>query len=116
MFWRKGRDRQRREEDLDRELRDHLELEAEEQEDPYAARRALGNPALIKEEVREAWGWAWLERLIQDIRYACRGIRQSPGFAIAAVLSLALGIGANTAIFGLIDAVRLRTLPVPKPE
>jgi predicted permease len=114
MFWR--RNRRSREDDLERELRDHLALEAEEQQDPYAARRALGNAALIKENVRESWGWTWLERLAQDLRYACRGIRQSPGFAAAAVLSLALGIGANTAIFGLIDAVRLRTLPVPKPQ
>ena len=111
MWWRR-----KREQDLDRELRNHLDLEAEEQQDTYAAHRALGNTSLIKENVRESWGWNWLERLIQDLRYAGRGILQSPGFAIAAVLSLALGIGANAAIFGLIDAVRLRNLPVPKPN
>ena len=106
VFWRK-----RREQDLDRELRDHLELEAAEQD-----RRALGNTARIKEDVREAWGWTWLDRLAQDVRYTARVLRRSPGFTAVAVLSLALGIGANTAIFGLIDAVRLRGLPVPKPE
>jgi len=106
VFWRK-----RREQDLDRELRDHLELEAAEQD-----RRALGNTARIKEDVREAWGWTWLDRLAQDVRYTARVLRRSPGFTAVSVLSLALGIGANTAIFGLIDAVRLRGLPVPKPE
>jgi predicted permease len=103
--------RRKREQDLDRELRDHLELEAQEQD-----RRPIGNLTLIKEDVRQAWGWTWLDRLAQDIRYTGRILRRSPGFSVVAVLSLALGIGANTAIFSLIDAVRLRTLPVPKPR
>jgi predicted permease len=101
MFWRR-----KREQDLDRELRDHLALEAEEKD-----RRALGNVARIKEDVRDAWGWMWLDRLAQDLRYACRTLCKSPTFAATAVLSLALGIGASSAIFSLIDALLLRWLP-----
>src|SRR5690349_6356998 len=109
--------RRKREEDLDRELRSHLDVEAEEQGDPYAARRAFGNLGLVKEDVRAAWGWMWLERLAQDVRYALRTMRKNPGFTATAVLSLALGIGANTAIFSLIDALMLRWLPgVSEPQ
>jgi hypothetical protein len=99
--------RKRRELDLERELRDHLDLEAEEQQARgltqeaarYGARRTLGNRALIQEDVRQAWGWTWLERLGQDVRHVGRAIRRSPGFAIVAVLSLAIGIGASTSVF-----------------
>jgi putative ABC transport system permease protein len=113
MFWwrRKGR-----EQELERELRSHLELEAEEQGDLSAARRALGNQTRIMEEVRDAWGWIGLDQLFEDLRYALRTIRASPAFLSVAVLSLALGIGANTAIFALVNAVRLRNLPVPDPQ
>jgi predicted permease len=111
MFWRR-----RRERELDRELRDHLDLEAEELHDAFAARRALGNQTRIKEDVREAWGWLWLDRFAQDLRYGRRTLRKSPAFAATAVLSLALGIGASSAIFSLIDALLLRWLPARDPQ
>ncbi|MGH9665960.1 MAG: ABC transporter permease, partial [Bryobacteraceae bacterium] len=112
MHWR-GRQRER---NLQRELDAHLELEAEEQGDAYAARRALGNTTLIRENVRAVWGWILLEQIFQDIRRSVRTLRRALVFTVVALLLLALGIGGNAAIFELLDAVRLRSLPVPKPQ
>ena len=118
MRWRR---REQRERDLERELRSHLELEAEEQRETglapeaaqVAARRALGNAARIQETTREAWGYAWLHALLQDLRYGCRTLKNNPGVAAIVILTAALGIGANTSIFGVIDAVLFHPLPYP---
>jgi putative ABC transport system permease protein len=80
------------------------------------ARRRFGNPSVQRERTRDTDILTWLESLSADVRYALRALRASPGFAIVAILSLGLGIGANTAIFSLINAVVLRTLPVERPE
>ena len=114
----------RRDTDLERELRADLELEEEEQRESgvaadearHAARRALGNTTLIREQTHEAWGWARLERFSQDVRYAARRLLRSPGFSVVTVMTLALGIGATTAIFTLVYDVMLRPLPFAEPD
>lgn len=119
-WWQFGK----RDADLERELRSDLELEEEQQrenglsreEARYAARRAFGNPALIREQTHEAWRWAPLERFLQELRHTGRRLQRSAGFTITAVLILAIGIGATTAIFSLVDAVLLRPLPFPEPD
>jgi predicted permease len=122
--WRTLFRRAARERELDEELRFHLEAEAEERRAEglsaadalLAARRDLGSQSLVREAVRDEWGWRGLERFVQDIRYGVRVMARTPGQTAAAVLSLALGIGANTAVFSLVDLVTLRALPVADPE
>jgi predicted permease len=103
---------------LHREWREQVEIERglSPKEARYAAQRRFGNELVLREESRDMWGWNWLEHLGQDLRYALRQMGRSPGFTAVVALSLALGIGANTAIFSLIDAIMLKTLPVRNPE
>ncbi|HYT69113.1 MAG TPA: ABC transporter permease [Vicinamibacterales bacterium] len=81
-----------------------------------AARQQFGNTLVARDDARDAWRFAWLEALVADARYGLRSIRKSPGFAVVAIVSLALGTGANTAIFSLINAVMLTSLPVSRPD
>jgi predicted permease len=118
------RRRARWEQDLDDEIRFHLaqetELRINRGESPaqarLSARRAFGSTALVKEVTRMMWRWTWLERLGQDLRFALRTMRKHLGFSVAAIVTLAVGIGATTAVFSVIDAVMLRPLAYPDPD
>lgn len=109
------------ESDLEREVRSDLDLEEEEQreqglpadEADYAARRAFGNEALIKEQTRQAWGWVPFERTLQDVQFAIRQLSKSRSFTAVCVITLAVGIGATTAIFTVVDSLLVRPLPYP---
>jgi predicted permease len=110
--------------DLEEEMRLHLELRGEQQvgsggeasDASAAARRRFGNPTVLREKSRSARGWEWLEDFFQDVNYGLRGMARSAGITLVALLSLALGIGANTAIFSLVDTVMLKSLPVNEPS
>ncbi len=119
-FWRRARwDDERRAELEDyvaRETEDNLARGLSPDEAHARALRKLGNATLVREEIFEMNTINWLESVWQDVRYGARVLRRSPAFAIVALLSLALGIGANAAIFQLLDIVRLRTLPLHRPE
>jgi hypothetical protein len=123
MRWTIWRRRQR-ESELDEEIAHDLALDAEQrirsgmsrEEAERATRRDFGNLALVKEDTRASWGWVWLEGLKQDLRYGWRTLRRTPLFSAMAVLLLALGIGANTAIYSFMEAILMRALPVQHPE
>jgi predicted permease len=115
---------ERRTQELEEELEAHLRLAIEDRvtlgEPPAAARaaalREMGNVPLVAEVTRQQWGWAGCERWAHDLRYALRQLRKSPGYAATSILTLTLAIGANTAIFGLLYAILLRSLPVERPD
>ena len=114
-FWR----RNRRDAELDEEVRSHLEMAAQEraersekqEEAEHAARREFGNVELVKQVTRDVWGWTWLRDVVDDVRYGLRMLLKNPGFAMVAILSLALGIGATTAVFSVVYGVLVNPYP-----
>jgi predicted permease len=110
--------------DVSDEIRQHLKEKIEElvaggmssKEAAYAARREFGNVSLIENDSHAVWRWPSIESFFADVRYALRTLRKAPIFAATAIVTLGLGVGANTAIFMLLDAIRLRSLPVEDPQ
>jgi predicted permease len=102
--------RRRFDEELQNDMEFHREMAERE------GRKNFGNALRLREQAREAWGWTWIDRLIQDLRFAARMLARSPGFTSSAVMVLAIGIGVNVSAFSLFDMVALKPLPVPDPE
>lgn len=116
--------RRRIEQDLRDEMAQHLDEKAEElmaaglsrRDAEQAARRAFGNVTLTAERGRAVWGWGLVDDAVADVRYAFRQLRRAPAFAVTAIITLAVGVGANTAVFSLVDAIVLRGLPYPAAD
>lgn len=116
--------RRSKEQELDEEILAHLAIEAKQRMDAgetreqaeCSARREFGNVAIVKEVTRSMWGYGQLEAFARDLKYAAKAMRRTPGFTLVAILILALGIGANTVIFSMLDAALLRPLPFPDPD
>jgi putative ABC transport system permease protein len=116
--------RRRHLENLDQDIRDHIEEETQDNigrgmapdEARQAALRKFGNILRVQEETREVWSVVWIEQLLQDVRYGFRVLRRNPAFTTVVILTLALGIGVNTAVFSVVNAVLLRPLPYPDAE
>src|SRR5579859_5377410 len=119
LFRRRQREREMAEE-LESHLKMHIEDNLRSGMSPAEARRQalvkLGGLEQVKEECRDTWGVRFISEVFQDIRYGLRQLRRNPGFTAVAVLTLALGIGANTAVFSFLDAVAIRPLAVPEPN
>ena len=116
--------RSRRYDDLSASIQEHLEERTEElmedglsrKEAEQRARKDFGNVALIEERSREVWDWGTVESIASDWKYAFRRLSKSPGFAVTVILTLAIGIGANTAVFSVLNSILLKPLPYPEPE
>jgi len=116
--------RKKKSKELEEELRSHLEMASRERMErgegkkgaEEEARREFGNVELVKEVARDQWGWRWLENLLEDARYGARVLVKAPAFSAVAILTLAIGIGANTALFSIVNGVLLKPLTYPQPE